>query len=256
MLYTALKTPQQSQSCVEQTTLNADGLHLAKSWEADAQPLITSDSLLGSSSPLPSAELTDDSQDPPCAPVVPYRPPTTESPGPNMLGPSLGQTPVVPETLSLGLWDLDAPMTLGSFPGTLPDFRTLSDWTKTTMTRRQTIMYKASDTSPHTPCSGGSSRGWLGSRTGHDIYVQKILHQKHPGRGAGASTGHLQMTQYFPIGQAHTHRAHVPSSPAMPQQAGRSPGPTCPLSIVQSPNTSCRSQTELASSAWEGEIPM
>lgn len=41
-------------------------------------------------------------------PVVPYRPPTTESPAPNMVGPSLGQTPVVPETLSLGLWDLDA----------------------------------------------------------------------------------------------------------------------------------------------------
>lgn len=42
VLYAALKTPQQTRSCVEQTILNADSLHLAKSWEADAQPLIRS----------------------------------------------------------------------------------------------------------------------------------------------------------------------------------------------------------------------
>lgn len=93
-----------------------------------------------------------------------------------------------------------------------------------------------------------------GSRAGRDICVQKILQQKHP-RGAGACTGCLQVTQCLPTGWAHACRVRVPNSPAMPQQAGRSPDPTCPPSGVRSLSTSSRSQTEPASSAWGEQFP-
>ena len=97
---------------MEQTVLHTDGLHLAKIWE-DAQTLIRSDSLLGSSSRLPSDEPTDGSQDAPCGPVDPYPP---QNRLPEMCWAPAWDRPVVPETARLGLWDLDAHMTLGSFP--------------------------------------------------------------------------------------------------------------------------------------------
>lgn len=80
--------------------------------------------------------------------------------------------------------------------------------------------------------------------------VLEILPQKHPEAEAAPS----QDSEGYHTCAPRAHRVGVPSSPATPRRAGRSPGLTCPPSGVRSLSTSCCSQTGPASSACEEEF--